>query len=103
MSVKINDTAVKLYMGRGSTRMVMGGGECFKNWFKALNILNIRTLFCKKLSKSLFSHQMLLIYQRMVLSLKSSLLQKHMLIQLLDSQETNAQLMKTVKLRMQPD
>ena len=40
MSVKINDTAVKLYMGRGSTRMVMGGGECFKNWFKALNILN---------------------------------------------------------------
>ena len=32
------DTAVKLYMGRGSTRVTMGGGECFKNWFKALNM-----------------------------------------------------------------
>ena len=45
---------------------------------------------------------MLLIYHRVVLSLKSSLLRKHVLIQLLDSQETNVQLMKTPKLRMQP-
>ena len=72
----------------------MGGGECFKKWFKTLNIC---------ISKSFFSHQMLLIYQRVVLSLTGSLLQKHMLIQLLDCQETNAQLMKTPKLRMQPD
>ena len=35
---------------------------------------NFYTLFCKKLNKDLFSHQMLLIYQRMFLSLKSSLL-----------------------------
>ena len=44
---------------------------------------------------------MLLIYQRMFLSLKSSLLKKHML-QLLDSQESNVMLMKRLKLRMQP-
>ena len=48
---------------------------------------------------------MLLIYQRMFLSkdvsVENSLLQKHML-QLLDSQESNVQLM-SVKLRMQPD
>ena len=35
---------------------------------------NFYTLFCKKLNKDLFSHQMLLIYQRMFPSLKSSLL-----------------------------
>ena len=61
------------------------------------------TLLCKKLSKALFSHQILLIYQGMFLSLESSLLQENVLIQLLDSQETNAQLMKTLTLRMQPD
>ena len=53
-------------------------------------------------NKGLFSHQMLLIYQRMFLSMKSSLLEKHML-QLLDSQESNVQLMNSLKLRMQPD
>ena len=64
---------------------------------------NIYTFFCKKLSKGLFSHQkMLLTYQRVFLSLKSSLLQKHML-QLLDCQESNVQLMKRLILRMQPD
>ena len=52
-------------------------------------------------NKGLFSHQMLLIYQRMFLSMKSSLLEKHML-QLLDSQESNVQLM-SLKLRTQPD
>ena len=52
-------------------------------------------------NNGLFSHQILLIYQRMFLSLKSSLLEKH-LLQLLDSQESNAQLMN-LKLRMQPD
>ena len=63
----------------------------------------IHTSLCKKLINSLFSHQMLLIYQGMCLSLESSLLQENVLIQLLDSQETNAQLMKTLTLRMQPD
>ena len=53
-------------------------------------------------NKGLFSHQMLLIYQRMFLSMKSSPLQKLML-QLLDSQESNVQLMNSLKLRMQPD
>ena len=43
---------------------------------------------------------MLLMYQRMFLSLKSSLLQKH-IVQLLDSQKINVQLMKRLKLRMQ--
>ena len=43
---------------------------------------------------------MLLIHQRMFLSLKCSLLQKHML-QLLDSQKINVQLTKRLKLRMQ--
>ena len=46
---------------------------------------------------------MLLIHQGMFLSLESSLLQENVLIQLLDSQQTNAQLMKTLTLRMQPD
>ena len=43
---------------------------------------------------------MLLMYQRMFLSLKSSLVQKH-IVQLLDSQKINVQLMKKLKLRMQ--
>ena len=64
---------------------------------------NVYTLFCKKLIiLVLFSHQMLLIYQKMFQSLKSSPLQKHML-QLLDSQESNAQLMNSLKLRIQSD
>ena len=64
---------------------------------------NIYTLFCKKFTKALFSHQMLLIYQRMFLSLKSSLLQEH-IPQLMDhSREGNFLLMKRLKRRMQPD
>ena len=54
-------------------------------------------------NKGLFSQQMLLIYQRMFLSMESSLLEKHMRLQLLDSQESNVQLMNSLKLRMQPD
>ena len=42
----------------------MGGGE------KRFNTINIYIIF-KKLSKGLFSHQMLMIYQGMFLSLKS--------------------------------
>ena len=45
---------------------------------------------------------MLLIYQKIFPSLKSSLLQEHM-IQPLDSQESNVHLTKRLKLRMQPD
>ena len=45
---------------------------------------------------------MLLIYQKIFPSLKSSLLQEHM-IQPLDSQESNVYLTKRLKLRMQPD
>ena len=45
---------------------------------------------------------MLLTYQKIFPSLKSSLLQEHM-IQPLDSQESNVHLTKRLKLRMQPD
>ena len=83
-------------MGRGSTRVVIGGGEV--NGFQK----HIYIIFVRTCNNVLFSHQMLLIYQRMFPSLKSSLLQKHML-QLLDSQDSNVQLMKSLTLRMQPD
>ena len=83
------------YMGRGYTRVVIGGGDV-NRLQKHIYII----LYKEAYNKGLFSHQMLLMHQRMFLSLKSSLLQKHML-QLLDSQKINVQLMKRLKLRMQ--
>ena len=65
----------------------MGGGEV-NGLQKHINII-----LYEGDNKGLSSHQMPLIYQRVFLSLKSSLLQKHIL-QLLDSQKGDVQLMK---------
>ena len=70
--------------------------------YKTYSCYTVHIILEGAYNKGLFSHQMLLIYQRMFLSMKGSLLQKHML-QLLDSQESNVQLMNSLKLRIQSD